>query len=593
LYPQLSDSSVPIVNHVWFDSASVKPIQPRTADSLYFKHDTTVHAVEVNKPNRLNGSNNWAVSGSKTASGAPILCNDPHLTLSLPSIWFEMQITTPTMNVYGATFPGSPSVIIGYNDSLAFGFTNAGRDVKDYYQVRFKDASKKEYWFDSAWQPTQLRIEQIKVRGAATVQDTVAYTVFGPVMYDESFTSADTTNHTALSVRWMAHDVSNEALTWLKLDRAKNYSDYLDAIKGYSCPAQNMLVACKNGDIALWQQGRFPLRWQGQGLYVMPGEDSSYKWQGYIPQAQNPHIMNPAEGFIESANQRPVDSSYPYFIPGDYAASRGITISRRLSQMQGITPEDMMQLQNSIYDGFAAEAAPVLLKYVLIDSLNDKEKEYVNTLNGWDFNARADTEDETIFKTWWDSLYQTVWSDELSRVPIPSVNPDQQTLLEMLLRDSSLKYADNINTPEVETLPMQVTNALHKAAQKLQALEKENSIAWAKQNNVSIYHLLRTAVLPFGRMGLEVGGCANAINAVHGTHGPSWRMIVHLTNPTQAYGVYPGGQSGNPGSRFYDSFIDTWATGKYYTLWMMKPSEKSDKRVIGTLVFSTSNKPNT
>jgi penicillin G amidase len=118
LYPDLSDSSVPIVRNVLFDSATVKPVVPHNADSLYFKWDTTIHAVEVNKPNPLNGSNNWALSGQKTSSGAPILCNDPHLTLSLPSIWYEMQLTTPTMNVYGATFPGAPSVLIGLQCSF-------------------------------------------------------------------------------------------------------------------------------------------------------------------------------------------------------------------------------------------------------------------------------------------------------------------------------------------------------------------------------------------------------------------------------------------------------------------------------------------
>lgn len=586
LYPEVSDSSVPFVHNVVFDSATVTPAMPLTADSLYFKRDTTIHEIEVGKPNRLNGSNNWAVSGQKTKSGAPILCNDPHLGLSLPSIWYEMQITTPTMNVYGATFPGSPSVIIGYNDSIAFGFTNAGRDVKDYYQIRFKDATKSAYWYEGAWKQTTKRIEQIKVRGAATVQDTVAYTVFGPVMYDESFTTADTTIRTALAVRWMAHDISNEALTWLKLDRAKNYTDYLDAIKEYSCPAQNMLFASKSGDIALWQQGRFPARWNGQGLYVMPGEDSSYRWQGVIPQAQNPHLINPPEGFIESANQRPVDSSYPYFIPGSYAASRGITISKRLAQMQGITPQDMMALQTDVYDGFAAVAAPLLVRNVTTQELSDAAKETVNKLRGWDFNARAGGDEETIFRAWWDSLNQRIWADDFTPIQGATVPPDHQTTLEMLLRDSAFNYADDRTTTEIETLPMQVTAALHGVLKKLGG--DENSRLWWKQKNTSILHLLRTSVLPFGRSAIEVGGSRNAINAITGDHGPSWRMIVQLTSTTEAYGVYPGGQSGNPGSRFYDSFIDTWAAGKYYTLWMMKATEKSDKRIIGTLTFSKS-----
>jgi penicillin amidase len=154
IFPAYSDSSVPIIPRgTSFDTPGIIPIQPLTADSLYFKKDTTIRAVEVNKPDRTNGSNSWALRGTKTKSGAPILCNDPHLGLSLPSIWFEMQISTPDMNVYGASFPGSPSVIIGFNDNVAFGFTNAMRDVKDYYQVKFRDDSKKEYWYNGQWKP--------------------------------------------------------------------------------------------------------------------------------------------------------------------------------------------------------------------------------------------------------------------------------------------------------------------------------------------------------------------------------------------------------------------------------------------------------
>jgi penicillin G amidase len=346
LFPEFSDSSMPIIpKGTSFAAPGIIPVKPATADSLYFKKDTTIKTVEVNKPDPSNGSNNWAVAGSKTRSGAPILCNDPHLGLSLPSIWFEMQISTPEMNVYGATFPGTPTVIIGFNDHIAFGFTNAMRDVKDYYTVRFKDESKKEYWFDSTWKPAQQRIEIIKVKGAPDVMDTVAYTHVGPVMYDKSFMSDSTTTN-ALAVRWAAHEPSNEILMWLKLDKAKNYAEYEDAIKTFVCPGQNMLFAAKDGDIAIRQQGKFPARWEGQGLYVMPGEDSSYQWQGFIPQEENPHIINPAEGFIESANQHPVDSSYPYFIPGNYISSRGITLHNRLQEMQGITPQQMMGLQN-------------------------------------------------------------------------------------------------------------------------------------------------------------------------------------------------------------------------------------------------------
>jgi penicillin amidase len=586
LFPQVYDSLLPIVpKGTAFAAAGITPIKPASADSLYFEKDTIVKVKEAYKPNPNNGSNNWAVNGTKTASGAPILVNDPHLELSFPSIWYEMQIHTPTMNAYGATFPGTPSIIIGFNENIAFGFTNAQRDVKDYYTIRFKDASKKEYWYNGGWRPTTLRIETFKINGAPDFKDTVAYTHFGPVMYDESFTN-DATGTKALALRWTAHEPSNEGLMWFKLNRAKNYADYEEAIKHFSTPGQNMLFASKTGDIALWQQAKFPARWQGQGLYVMPGEDSSYEWQGFIPQAENPHVINPVSGYIQSANQRPVDSAYPYFIPGNYITARGITIVNKLEGMQRITPKDMMALQSDTYSTTAADIVPLLLKYLDESRLNTKERNYLSVVRSWDYYATAESIAPTIYQTWLDTLENVVWKDEFDRVPEPRPWPDEQTLVEALLRDSAFRYIDDINTSDTETLNIQVLKAFKTAVSSLAKEEKENGLVWWKHKNPTMYHLLRNSVMPFARQGLKVGGWGNTINAMSHSHGPSWRMIVHLTPEIEAYGVYPGGQSGNPGSRYYDSFVDTWATGQYYRLWIMKPSEITDKRIKWTMSFS-------
>lgn len=583
---QVPDSLEPIVpKGTKFDRPGIVPVKPATADSLYFGSKDTLDITELNKPDPTNGSNNWAVAGKKTKSGSPILCNDPHLELSFPSIWYEMQLNSPTMNAYGATFPGSPNVIIGFNDSVAFGFTNAQRDVKDYYYIKFKDDSKQEYWFNGKWEKTNLRVEKIKVRGGKTVYDTVAYTVFGPVMYDKSF-STDLSKGKAIACRWVAHDPSNEGLMWFYLDRANNYDDYYKAIKDFTCPGQNMLFAAKTDTIAIWQQAKFPARWYGQGLYVMPGQDSSYMWQGFIPQKENPHVINPARGFIVSANQRPVDSAYPYFIPGNYITPRAITITKRLEGMEQITPQDMMKLQNDYYNTFAFDARPLLLKYVRENDLDTDGKKYLDMVKNWDLEASANSTGQTVFKTWWDSLEVVIWSDELSRVKPLAYWPESQTLLEALLKDSAFKYVDNINTPQKETLSDDVTAALQKAAPQLAKDEKEGKLEWTKLKNPTIYHLLKT-ILPFAKSGIPVGGDGNIINAVTHSHGPSWRMIVQLTPLTEAYGVYPGGQSGNPGSKYYDDFVDAWAKGEYYTLWVMHKSDVIDKKVKWTMTFST------
>lgn len=587
LYPEVSDSSMPIIpKGTAFTAPAAIPVKPETADSLYFGKDTVLNVTEVNKPDPLNGSNNWAVAGSRTRSGAPILANDPHLGLTLPSIWFEMQLSTPRFNAYGVTFPGTPSIIIGYNDHIAFGFTNAGRDVKDYYSIRFKDDSRQEYWYDSTWQPTTLKIEEIRIKGAPAVRDTVAYTVFGPVMYDQSFV-IDSTNNTALAVRWSAHDPSNEPAMWLQLNGAKDYNDYAEAIKSFSAPGQNMLFASKAGDIAIWQQAKFPARWAGQGLYIMPGEDSTYTWQGYIPQEENPHIINPASGFIQSANQRPVDSTYPYFIPGHYHDARGIAVETRLRDMQQVTPDDMKLLQNDVFSPTAQDAVPFLLKYVNAHTLNSTETRFLQEVKDWDFYAQAESKAVTIYQAWMDSLESVIWTDEFSRVRGAHVLPDEQTLLEALLKDSAFRYIDDINTPDIENINQQVTKAFRLAVSGFGGNIDSEKLVWWQFRNPAIYHILRT-VTPFARNGLKVGGWGNTINAMKVTHGPSWRMIVHLTEPTEAYGVYPGGQSGNAGSKYYDNFVDQWAKGEYYTLWLMKENEASDKRIKWTMTFSHS-----
>jgi penicillin amidase len=525
------------------------------------------------------------VAGIKTQSGSPILCNDPHLELSLPSIWFEMQLSTPNSNVYGASLPGSPFVIIGFNDSIAWGVTNAQRDVKDFYEIKFKDDSKKEYWYNGQWQPTELHKEEIKVRGGETVYDTVAYTVFGPVMFDKSFTDT-ISNKRSLAVRWTAHDGSNEGITFYNLNRAKNYDEYVDAIKTFSCPGQNFVFASKTGDIALWQQGKFPARWEGQGLYIMPGEDNSYAWQGFIPQNENPHAKNPERGFLESANQRPADSAYHYFIPGSYITPRSVALEHFLSAMNNITPADMMKLQNNYFSTLAEDGRPVLLKYVKEDGLGADAKKYLDLVKNWNLEADPSSKGQTIYQCWWDSLETVLFKDELTRTVPASPMPEDQTIVELLLKDStSLKFIDNINTPKVETLSDDVTDALNKASVELAKIEKEGKLEWAKFKNPTIYHLLKE-LLPFARQGLNMGGTGNIINAVTHSHGPSWRMIVQLSSPTEAYGVYPAGQNGNPGSKYYDNFVDSWVKGEYYKLWMMKATDATDKKVKWTMKFS-------
>ncbi|MEO5942859.1 MAG: penicillin acylase family protein [Ferruginibacter sp.] len=585
LFPALQDSLDPIIpKGTPFAPQKVFPVAPAKSDSLYL-NTKDLAVTEEEKPDRDNGSNNWAVSGKKTKSGAPILCNDPHLGLNLPSLWFEMQLSTPTYNAYGASFPGAPSVIIGFNDNCAFGFTNGGRDVRDYYEIKFKDDSRKEYWFNNEWKQTTFRVDTIKIKDKPNFIDSVAYTVFGPVMYDKSFSGGRSTNNKYYAVRWTAHDQSDELKIFTGLDRAKNYTDYSAAVVNLHTPGQNCAFACRDGDIAIRTQGDWPAKWKGQGDFVMPGTDSSYMWQGMIPQDEVPYQYNPERGFISSANQKPVDDvTYPYYIGRAYPEYRGAEINKRLTAMNNITPQDMMALQTDNFDLFAATAVPIFTKNMKVNDLNADEKKYFDMLQSWNYRDDAGLKGPTVFNILWKSFVDTVFDDEYAKAPKVIMHPFKTTIVENVLKDSAYKFLDNINTPQIETLADDVTAAFKNAAAKLKKIEADGKLDWEKYKSTGINHLAKLA--PFSRLNLPAGGGENAINATKENHGPSWRMVVSLTAKTEAYGIYPGGQSGNPGSKFYDNFIDDWVKGKYYSLWMMTKDEQASSKVKWKMSFS-------
>ena len=586
LFPITADSSKPIVSNSPENPYPSKPAfdltVPAEANTLYFTYPKDTITNILPKPEKDNGSNNWAVSGSKTASHSPILCNDPHLGLNLPSLWYEMQLSTPNFNAYGVTFPGAPNVIIGFNDSIAFGFTNAGRDVKDYYEIKFKDESMNEYWFDSTWVKPEKRFEHISIRGKKEIIDTVTYTLFGPVIYDHSFPASEG-NKNYYAVRWKAHDPSNESMIFYELNHAKNYDDYAEAIKYLSCPGQNPAFASTNGDIAIWQQGDFPAKWRRQGDFIMPGYDSTYLWKGIIPRSENPNMKNPSRGYVSSANQLSVDSTYPYYTGNDFPVYRGYIINRKLDAMNNITIDDMKAMQTDNYNIKAEFAKDILLKTDQ-SKLSADEKKYFDIYKAWNLRNDSGEKGATVFTIWWKELEKAVWSDELDKSGLPMPWPNEATLVESLHKDSVYHFLDNINTPAKETLEDDLLAALKKATDTLKKVEANGNLKWAKFKDTKVQHLLRLPAL--SRLHLPIGGGPGIINAAKEDHGPSWRMIVQLSSPIEAFGVYPGGQSGNPGSKFYNNFIDQWAGGKYYKLWFMHNGDRMDKKIKWTMKFS-------
>lgn len=536
------------------------------------------------QPNPANGSNNWAVSGSKTTSGFPLLANDPHLELNLPSIWYEIQMTAPGVNVYGVTLPGSPSVIIGFNEAVAWGVTNSGADVIDWYEIKFKDDSYSQYWYDGAWKASTRVIEKIEIRGQAAVNDTIVFTHHGPVsqLPGESALRANVPAGHAL--RWLGHDATPEARCYYYLNRAQNYDEYVNAIASYHCPAQNFVFAAGDGDIAIWHNGKFPARWREQGKYVLDGSDPLHDWQAWLPHEHNPHMKNPQRGFVSSANQNPAAPDYPYYLGWNFEPYyRGARINEWLASSSRMDPNDFRILQLDTKNLHAESVLPALLRLLEPDKLTSAQNAILQRLTKWDYFNDADKAGPTIFTRWWALLYHAIWDDEFSgylRVP------HKDRTVQLILEDPQSQWFDQKQSETTESLADLAKSTFAGACSEL---ETELGLLgddwhWGSYRGTDIVHLGR--IPGMGILNLDLGGDLGIVNATGKTHGPSWRMVVALGPEVEAWGIYPGGQSGNPGSPRYDEFVEQWAAGELAELLFLKSADDERAQAASRLTLS-------
>ena len=585
LYPDYESVGDPIVDKT--DNWKFDPIKINTDIPLALP-DELINIKPIEKPSKDVGSNNWAVSGAKTISGSPILCNDPHLNLSLPSIWYIIHLNAPGINTMGASLPGSPAVISGFNDSIAWGVTNAQRDLVDFYKIQFKDNSKKEYLSDGKWLTSKKVVEKHTVKGNDDFYDTVIYTHHGPVMYDETFHGEDEKNHFAF--RWISHDPSEEVMTFYKLNRGKNYSDYSEALDHYGSPAQNFVFASSSGDIAMRVQGKYPIRRKGEGKYILDGTNTSTEWQAFIPNDQNVMDKNPSRGFVSSANQYPSDPTYPYYINGSsFEAYRNRRINKVLSGLNQITPTDLMNLQFDVYNLKAEESLPTWLGYLDTTKLSTTENDALQILKSWDLYNTIDSPGASYYEAWWDALYPMVW-DEMKESKVSLEFPTTYTTLKLIKEKPALNFFDIQGTPEKETAKEVVQKAFADGVASIEKwkINKGKSPRWADYKDTFIGHLMRLEAFSYH---VEHGGNHDIVNASSRTHGPSWRMVVSLEKSgTQAWGVYPGGQSGNPGSPFYNNMLDHWSKGKYYKFHFTSSSDQLKNNALSITTLKPASK---
>ena len=580
LFPDFFDVTDPIIPKETDWSFIDVPQTPTPENEIIL--DSISETIE--KPNPDNGSNNWAVSGERSYSGHPILANDPHLGINLPSIWFVMQLSTPTHNAFGATLPGALAVISGFNQHIAWGETNATRDVIDWYKIEFND-DRTKYKFDNEWKDVKLRVEEIKIKGQPTYRDSVLYTHHGPVVYDKNFKSNE--ELAGYAMKWTGHIPGNGQKTFLDLNKGKNYDDYVKALQHWVAPAQNFVFASTEGDIAIWIQGLFPNKWEGQGKFVMDGSKSENDWQSFIPQPFNAHTKNPARGFVSSANQHPVDESYPYYVFNDgYETYRNRVINDFFNSKDKFSIQDFKDLHNNNYNLKAAEIVPYMLEQMDTSTLTSEEKAIYDEISDWQFNNDIDEVGPSIFRLWYEKLYDMVW-DEFDVEDTALEKPFTYQTIYLLKHKGDDAFMDIVDTPKVETAKDLFLLAFKQATKGLLEIKKEKGdYTWMKYKATYAGHLLQK--LPaFSIYNIPVGGDRNIVNANSENHGASWRMIVEMTSPPTAFGIYPGGQSGNPGSKYYDNFIDDWAAGEYHSLNFLQ-SEEATEDIVGTQILTPS-----
>jgi len=574
LYPDFYDVNDPVIpaERDWSDWEVEVP----SVSEGDFPLDFTANTMD--KPHPDNGSNNWAVGPGKSKTGNAILANDPHLGLNLPSIWFAMQLATPEKNTFGVTLPGAAGIVIGFNNHISWGVTNATRDVKDWYKIKFQDDKREAYWHDEQWKPTTKKIEEIVIRGGEVYYDTVVYTHHGPVSYDHSFKGNE--QQSGYAMQWTGHLGGNNQQAFLELNAAKNYDEYEAALQYFVAPAQNFIFSSTEGDIALWIQGKFPNKWKGQGKFLMDGTNPEHDWQGFIPQQHNAHVKNPERGFVSSSNQHPTDPSYPYYVFNDgYDTYRNRVINDFFRSKEKFGVQDFQDLHNNNYNLKAAELLPHLLEQIDRTGISADEIDVLNELSQWDFYNDLDKVGATMFERWWTRLRVMVW-DELSSDSLELDFPFTYQTVYMLKNHPDNEFMDIVETDEVETAPDLILKSFKEAMEDLETIEsRRGNLKWGDYKGTFVAHLL-PGVSAFGRYNLPIGGNGGIVNATSRNHGPSWRMIVEMSSPPKAYAVYPGGQSGNPGSKYYDNMVDTWAAGNYMDIQFMQKASDSEKMIF-------------
>ena len=537
------------------------------------------------------GSNNWVVDGTMTASGKPLLANDPHLSTRIPSTWYLAHVSAGDFDVIGGTFPGTPAIALGRNKYIAWGATNVAADVEDLYREHL-DAAGTHYEFRGVQEPITVIPETILVKGAAPVQLTVRVTRHGPLVSDainennaESKANPKPQPVEPLAFRWTALDAEDGTLaSFLKVNEARNWDEFTSALSGYVVPSQNFVYGDVNGHIGYYAPGHIPRRASGDGSHPAEGWTGDAEWTGWVPFAELPHVFDPPEHFIVTANNRPAPATYTHNLGLEwtepYRAQRIVDLIRSVrlqpDHSTGLTPDDFARIQADTVSLHATALLPILLRHT--GAMTPAEQPALDLLRRWNFDTTRDSAATAIFQAWFLQLTRLLVSDKLGPVTTDAYAGKFTFVSRFLantLATNDSPWCDDVTTAKKETCDDAVAVALRQGLEDLQHRLGSDMMHWRWDAvHLAMFpHALDSvaALRPILSRSVGIGGDWSTVNVgvsaadhpyeVHTI--PGYREIIDLSTAGDSRFLDAVGESGHPLSTHYDDFLNDWRAVKH------------------------------
>jgi penicillin amidase len=593
---KLGPEAVPIL----FPDLDTEPASVRAGKDL--SHPTRMELLEhAVLPPSGQGSNNWVVAGSRTETGKPLLANDPHLMVSLPSIWFEVHLEAPGFRAAGVALPFSPGVVIGHNDRIAWGFTNVQGDTQDLYLERLsEDGARVEYLGD--WEPVTAHREEIRVRGRdepevlevretrhGPVLDSYMVGVADPVVIQGGITKT-------YALRWVGHDHGIEPSVLYALNTAADWDEFRAAAKRWECPGQNMVYADVDGNIGYQLTGLHPVRRAGDGTLPVPGWTDGYEWDGWIPFDELPRAFNPDDDFLCTANNKPHDDAYPHLLGRDFLPPfRARRIAQMITERERHDVETFARIQTDTLSLPAARIVPQLLQ---IEPSDARQKEALALLEGWDYDLAPDSPAAALYEVWCEGVARRVLLPLLGDRLYEHfhgrrqwTNAFQYQVLPNLLEYPTARW---FGSEGVQGRDGVLREALGGAIDELTSALGDDMDSWRWGALHKARFVGRLSIIPdlaelFTAGEVEMGGDEQTVNQGMYEPGfsydvvvaPSWRQILDLSDWDASVGTHTVGQSGNPVSPHFADLVELWAAGKHHPLPWSR--EAVDEVAEGTL----------